>query len=76
MQVEIPDDLIKRATKAANWVFGKDTPQTQVIDILTDFCETTELKRQIEEINLKAIQKRILKNKEAKKVQDGTNQGT
>lgn len=56
MEVEIPDDLVKRATKAANWQFGKDSPQTQIIDIITDFCEKTEVQRGIEEAILNARQ--------------------
>lgn len=64
MQIEIPDELVKRATKAANWYLGKDDPQTQICGILAIFCEDKEKLRKIEEAELN---QKIKAAKEAKK---------
>ena len=61
MQIEIPDDLVKRATKAANWFFGKDNPEVQIVDILEAFIVTIDRMRKEEEAELAE------KLKEAKK---------
>ena len=64
MQIEIPDELVSRATKAANWYLGKDDPQTQICGILAIFCYDKENLRKIEEAELN---QRIKAAKEAKK---------
>lgn len=64
MQIEIPDDLVKRATKAANWYLGKDTPEVQMLGIIAIFCDDKERLRKIEEAELN---QRIKAAKEAKK---------
>lgn len=78
MQVEIPDDLIKRVVKAANWRFGKDTPEIQVGGALAIFCEETETWRKKEEAELNE-KIRAMKATGTTKIPEGTdgiNQGT
>lgn len=54
MQIPIPDDLVKRAEKAANWYFGKDTPENQILAILESWCNDAEFARAKEEAALNA----------------------
>lgn len=54
MQMNISDDIVKRAVKAANWYFGKDTQQAQIEGILADFCYRIEQNRTKEEAELNA----------------------
>lgn len=67
MQIQISDELIKRAEKAANWYFGKDTPENQVISILESWCNNTEFERAREESALNA------KIKAAKEIKTAAN---
>jgi hypothetical protein len=54
MKIEIPDPLVKRATKAANWQFGKDTPENQICEILEVWTDGIERQREKEEAELNA----------------------
>lgn len=69
MQILIPDALVNRAEKAANWYFGKDTPEIQINSILEIWCDNTEFERAKEEAALNA---KITAAKEAKKHETDT----
>jgi hypothetical protein len=64
MQIQIPDELVTRAEKAANWYFGKDTPECQIVAIIESWCNNTEFERAKETAALNA---KIKAAKEIKK---------